>query len=187
MLTQKFLNEFREANAKRANEAFGSLNTWTPGQWLASLLGEIGEAANKAKKMHRVSSGLITDPGATPAKMIEDYFEEICDCIVYLDLIEHHAKNDPIDIHNHFEREVHGHVEYLAHCGHLEYWLTINQHFEEYSRAVLKGNEELQEEEASDLLAMLLAPFVHLSGNAEISLREKFNKTSEKVGSEVML
>jgi NTP pyrophosphatase (non-canonical NTP hydrolase) len=80
---------FAAANQKRCEAQDGfkhQLGSWSLSDWITATLGELGEAANIAKKLNRVRDGI---PGNTlsPAELRARFREEIGDTVVYLDLL----------------------------------------------------------------------------------------------------
>lgn len=62
------------------------LNSWTTSDWFTAVMGELGEAANIAKKLNRVRDGI---PGndETPEELQKKLQSELADTFIYLDLI----------------------------------------------------------------------------------------------------
>lgn len=189
MITAEFLAEFRDANKRRAAEGFAPLKEWTLQDWLACLLGEIGEAANAAKKIRRLDDGLGTTTPEDREKLIVAYMEEICDCFVYLDLILLHCGDVPLRLPSSYEVDsATAHLNGIS--GHLGYWLAVNEEFESFlCETVLRCGQDRESvaEDASDFLAYLIAPMLAMGAEFDSAIRAKFNQTSKKVGSEVML
>lgn len=64
-----------------------SLESWSLSDWLTATMGELGEAANIAKKLNRVRDGI---PGNTESEEEElriAFRKEIADVFIYLDLL----------------------------------------------------------------------------------------------------
>ena len=82
---------FSKANRERceADDGFGHLvSDWTPAEWLAACIGELGEAAHVVKVISRqrdnlVKSNLDVDQIQTMLA------EEIADTVIYLDMLAH--------------------------------------------------------------------------------------------------
>lgn len=79
---------FSEANRERCESPAGfnhSLDSWSTSDWLTAVLGELGEAANVAKKLNRVRDGI---PGnrETEAELRSKLARELADTFIYLDL-----------------------------------------------------------------------------------------------------
>lgn len=87
---RKFLtfDTFSRRNLLRCEDAFHSIERWTPDQWMTAITGELGEAANFLKKMNRVKDGTNTakDP-QTEAECIENIGAELADTFTYIDLL----------------------------------------------------------------------------------------------------
>lgn len=80
--------QFSEANVARCESPQGfnhNLNAWDTSDWFLAILGELGEAANVAKKLNRVRDGI---PGnkQTPDELRAKLRRELGDVFVYLDL-----------------------------------------------------------------------------------------------------
>lgn len=81
--------EFSRENRLRCESAMGfnhPLDGWTLSDWFTAVLGELGEAANAAKKLNRVRDGI---PGnkETPDALREKLALELADTYIYLDLL----------------------------------------------------------------------------------------------------
>lgn len=76
------------ANRKRCLQDFGETldaNGWSVEGWFMAITGELGEAANKAKKIARGRG-----PGAKPgdrAVTPRDVADELADVVIYVDLL----------------------------------------------------------------------------------------------------
>lgn len=80
--------EFSEANRARCESQQGfnhPLSGWSTSDWFLAMVGELGEAANVAKKLNRVRDGI---PGnkETPEELRAKLRKELGDAFVYLDL-----------------------------------------------------------------------------------------------------
>lgn len=63
------------------------LQDWSLSDWLVATLGELGEAANAAKKLNRVRDG-VANPGDPPeAELREMLRDELADTFICLDLL----------------------------------------------------------------------------------------------------
>lgn len=62
------------------------LSDWSLSDWIVATVGELGEAANVAKKLNRVRDGI---PGnrETPEQLRAMLQDEIADTFIYLDLL----------------------------------------------------------------------------------------------------
>jgi NTP pyrophosphatase (non-canonical NTP hydrolase) len=81
--------EFAEMNRTRAEAKDGfnhRLSDWSLSDWFTAVMGELGEAANVAKKLNRIRDGI---PGnkETEEELRVKLRKEIGDTFVYLDLL----------------------------------------------------------------------------------------------------
>lgn len=81
--------EFSKMNRQRCESQCGfnhALDSWSLSDWFTATVGELGEAANIAKKLNRVRDGI---PGndLTPEQLREALADEIADTFIYLDLL----------------------------------------------------------------------------------------------------
>jgi len=81
--------DFSKTNRRRCESATGffhQLGSWSLSDWMTATMGELGEAANIAKKLNRVRDGI---PGnkETKAELLAAFREEIADVFIYLDLV----------------------------------------------------------------------------------------------------
>ena len=82
------MNDFSRANRLRCEAANGfnhALKSWSLSDWMTAILGELGEAANIAKKLNRVRDGI---PGnkETAEELAAKFRREMADVFIYLDL-----------------------------------------------------------------------------------------------------
>lgn len=82
-------NTFSNANVKRCESPEGfnhGLGSWSLSDWMTAVTGELGEAANIAKKLNRVRDGI---PGnkETPDQLRAALRDEVADVFIYLDLL----------------------------------------------------------------------------------------------------
>jgi NTP pyrophosphatase (non-canonical NTP hydrolase) len=80
---------FSEANRERCESPSGfnhKLNEWSTSDWFVAVLGELGEAANIAKKLNRVRDG-VKGNKETPEELRNKLRKELGDIFVYLDLL----------------------------------------------------------------------------------------------------
>lgn len=70
------------------------LNSWSLSDWMTATLGELGEAANVAKKLNRVRDG-IPGNAETPEELRAKLSDELADAFIYLDLM---AQSQGIDL-----------------------------------------------------------------------------------------
>lgn len=85
--------QFSEMNRERCESPQGfnhSLASWTMSDWFTAALGELGEAANVAKKLNRIRDGI---PGneETERELRIKLQNEIADTFIYLDLLAQSA------------------------------------------------------------------------------------------------
>lgn len=90
-------SDFSKTNRARCEHPQGfhhALNSWSLSDWLTATMGELGEAANIAKKLNRVRDGI---PGntVTEEELRAAFREEIADVFIYLDLL---AQSQGIDL-----------------------------------------------------------------------------------------
>lgn len=83
------MQEFSKLNRERCESPNGfnhSLHSWSTSDWFTATMGELGEAANIAKKLNRVRDGI---PGntETPEQLKQMLGKELADTFIYLDLL----------------------------------------------------------------------------------------------------
>lgn len=83
------IKEFSEINRTRCEAPQGfnhTLSSWSTSDWFTAVMGELGEAANVAKKLNRVRDGI---PGnkETKEELILKLGNELADTYIYLDLL----------------------------------------------------------------------------------------------------
>jgi NTP pyrophosphatase (non-canonical NTP hydrolase) len=81
--------QFSAANRERCESPQGfnhALQSWSTSDWFTAIMGELGEAANVAKKLNRVRDGI---PGnkESEAALRDKLRRELADTFVYLDLL----------------------------------------------------------------------------------------------------
>lgn len=81
--------QFSQANRERCESPLGfnqNLADWSTSDWFVAVMGELGEAANVAKKLNRVRDGI---PGnkENPEQLQAKLRKELGDVFVYLDLL----------------------------------------------------------------------------------------------------
>lgn len=81
--------QFSNVNRARCESESGfnhKLDSWSTSDWFLAMVGELGEAANIAKKLNRVRDGI---PGnkSTPEELRAKLRQELGDVFVYLDLL----------------------------------------------------------------------------------------------------
>lgn len=80
---------FSQANRARCESPEGfkhPLHGWSLSDWMTATMGELGEAANVAKKLNRVRDGVPGNKN-TEAELRDMLRREIGDIFVYLDLM----------------------------------------------------------------------------------------------------
>lgn len=90
-------DELRDANAVRVRDVFHPLDSWTLTDWACAAAGEMGEACNIVKKIHRGDFGpidKIDDDHELPADAKVYLEEELADVVIYLDLLAARARID---------------------------------------------------------------------------------------------
>lgn len=83
------LEEFSRINRLRSEspDGFGhKLNDWSLSDWFTAVVGELGEAANVAKKLNRVRDG-IGGNKETADQLRAKLASELADTFIYLDLL----------------------------------------------------------------------------------------------------
>lgn len=91
------IREFSEINLRRCEAADGfnhAINSWSLSDWFTATMGELGEAANVAKKLNRVRDGIPGNGDATENDLRESLADEIADTFIYLDLLAQSAGID---------------------------------------------------------------------------------------------
>lgn len=81
--------EFARINRQRCEAVNGfnhQLSSWSTSDWFLAILGELGEAANIAKKLNRVRDGIPGNKVSTE-ELQAKLQQELGDVFVYLDLI----------------------------------------------------------------------------------------------------
>jgi NTP pyrophosphatase (non-canonical NTP hydrolase) len=81
--------EFSAANRKRCESPSGfshDLDSWSLSDWMTATVGELGEAANIAKKLNRVRDG-IPGNSETEEELRTAFRDEVADAFIYLDLL----------------------------------------------------------------------------------------------------
>lgn len=83
------MQEFSKANLARCESPTGfnhKLESWSTSDWFTATMGELGEAANVAKKLNRVRDG-ITGNSETTEELKAKLGRELADTFIYLDLL----------------------------------------------------------------------------------------------------
>lgn len=89
-------NGFSIINRMRCEHPQGfhhQLESWSLSDWMTATMGELGEAANIAKKLNRIRDGI---PGNTQTEeeLRAAISEEIADVFIYLDLLAQSQRLD---------------------------------------------------------------------------------------------
>lgn len=96
MLTFK---KFSRANLKRCASPKGfnhKLDKWSTSDWFVAIMGELGEAANVAKKLNRIRDDIRGNRDTeTVAELRAKLENELMDAWIYLDLISQSLGIDP--------------------------------------------------------------------------------------------
>lgn len=82
-------DEFSQANRARSESPQGfdhKLKDWSTSDWFVALMGEIGEAANIAKKLNRARDGVRGNKEGV-AELRAKLSKELGDGYLYLDLL----------------------------------------------------------------------------------------------------
>lgn len=82
-------HEFSKINRRRCEAPNGfnhNISSWSRSDWFTAIMGELGEAANVAKKLNRIRDGI---PGneESAAELKEKLKSELADTFIYLDLL----------------------------------------------------------------------------------------------------
>lgn len=88
-------DHFSQINKARCTMGFKQeLSDWSLSDWFTATMGELGEAANVAKKLNRARDGI---PGNTLSEeeLRVELRKEIADVFIYLDLL---AQSEGIDL-----------------------------------------------------------------------------------------
>lgn len=90
------LEQFSKVNRERCESPNGfnhRLCDWSLSDWFTATMGELGEAANIAKKLNRIRDGI---PGnkETESELREKLARELADTFIYLDLMAQSAGVD---------------------------------------------------------------------------------------------
>lgn len=83
------MQDFSVFNRRRCEDKKGfnhTLDSWSLSDWITATTGELGEAANVAKKLNRVRDG-IPGNSETPEELQAALADEIADTFIYLDLL----------------------------------------------------------------------------------------------------
>jgi NTP pyrophosphatase (non-canonical NTP hydrolase) len=100
MPTVNNFQEFSRRNRKRCEAPNGfdhPLHMWGRSDWCLAVIGEMGEAANIAKKLNRVRDGHGYQNKETPDELRIKFRKELGDALVYLDLLAQSEGFDLLD------------------------------------------------------------------------------------------
>lgn len=85
----------RAANLSRcARWHPGGLSEWSLSDWFTATMGELGEAANVAKKLNRERDGIAGNT-ASEAELRAQLADELADVAIYLDIL---AASEGVDL-----------------------------------------------------------------------------------------
>ena len=82
-------NDFAVFNRRRCEAENGfnhTVSDWSLSDWMTAVVGELGEAANVAKKLNRVRDG-INGNVETEDQLRAMLADEVADTFIYLDLL----------------------------------------------------------------------------------------------------
>jgi len=91
------LGEFSKLNRMRSESPQGfnhKLESWSISDWFTAVVGELGEAANIAKKLNRVRDGIPGNGDISPDQLLMNLADELADTFIYLDLLSQAAGVD---------------------------------------------------------------------------------------------
>ncbi len=92
------LKDFSVFNRRRCESPKGfnhKMSSWSLSDWFTATMGELGEAANIAKKLNRVRDGIPGNGDITPDELRQALADELADTFIYLDLT---AQSEGIDL-----------------------------------------------------------------------------------------
>lgn len=93
------LQAFSAKNRERCESPTGfnhSLSSWSLSDWMTAVMGELGEAANVAKKLNRIRDNIAGNK-ETEAALRKKLASELADTFIYLDLIFQSLGIDPAE------------------------------------------------------------------------------------------
>lgn len=94
-MTDLTFANLRAANLSRCAKWHpGGLSDWSLSDWFTATMGELGEAANVAKKLNRERDG-IAGNSQSQEELRSDLADEIADIAIYLDIL---AASEGIDL-----------------------------------------------------------------------------------------
>lgn len=84
-------SDFSAINLDRCTSPHGfnhAIGSWSLSDWFTAVTGELGEAANIAKKLNRVRDGIPGNTADETTRSLRDKLrDEIADTAIYLDLL----------------------------------------------------------------------------------------------------
>lgn len=83
-------DDFSKENLKRCESPQGfesPVGSWSLSDWFTALTGELGEAANVAKKLNRIRDGIPGNKDASEETLRAQLADEMADTFIYLDLL----------------------------------------------------------------------------------------------------
>ncbi len=88
------MHDFSTANLKRCIGGYNHrLDAWSLSDWFTATFGELGEAANIAKKLNRIRDGIIGNTESED-ELRAKLADELADTFIYLDLLAQSAGID---------------------------------------------------------------------------------------------
>lgn len=91
------IKDFSIINKRRCEAPDGfnhTLGSWSLSDWFTATMGELGEAANIAKKLNRVRDGIPGNGDLSESDLRQMLADEIADTYIYLDLLAQAAGID---------------------------------------------------------------------------------------------
>lgn len=73
----------RQSEARALRWHPEGLDSWSHLEWAGAMAGEAGEAANLAKKLKRIETGIVGQDSATREELIKAYGDELADVVLY--------------------------------------------------------------------------------------------------------
>lgn len=187
----EFLQRFREANETRMREAFNSLGQhWGPDEWIACMIGEIGEAANITKKIYRVETGFGSQDEEYVQSLVEQEAKEVADVFVYLDLWMISSEvpwgNEGLSL---LSEEIVFAIEKAENISLFRMWSHLAYLMGHGDSGIAKHVSFMKDQRAVACVVLLfLSIFAAQRGfDLEQAIIDKFNEVSDRVGSEVRL
>jgi NTP pyrophosphatase (non-canonical NTP hydrolase) len=185
-ITHEFLRQFRQANLKRNSQYFSRLGDWQLDEWVACLLGEIGEGVDAVKKLKRASSG---QPGITPADILElnkEVSHEMADVFTYLDIIASKMLIYPEEMYP-LEPDIAHWEKAFRDVGESSLSIWLHASYSCYKLSSFYGSDAQNRQCIRDIICILLLLANRRNFNLQEAVREKFNIVSDRVGSTIKL